>query len=233
MRILLVAATHSEILPMSAILGIPEEPEEGRIIYRKGDMYLEVLITGIGMVATAYRLGCRLSQQHFDLAINAGIAGSFDPAIPVGTVCRVTTDEIDGFGAEDREQFISVFSLGFLNPDLHPFQGGKLCGTPLLQLPDPVSGLASIVPGVAGITSNTSHGNRHSIESLKNRTRAVTESMEGAAFFFACLSSRIPCIQIRAISNQVEERDTSRWNIPLAIRNLNEFLHRIIIEINH
>lgn len=68
--------------------------------------------------------------------------------------------------------------------------------------------------------------------------------MEGAAFFAATENSgknynqiffenkptsvSVPPsdnrIQIRAISNYVEKRDKSKWNMPLAINNLNEFL---------
>lgn len=231
MRILLVAATRPEIGPLIEMLSSPVEQEEGLSIYRHGNLDLEVMITGAGMVATAYRLGCRLSQQSYDMAINAGIAGSFDPAYPVGTVCCVYSDELHDFGAEDREQFIPVFSLGFVKPDTHPFLAGKLPGTPPELLPGPIARLAESIPRVTGITSNTSHGNRHSIDMLKKRTPAVTESMEGAAFYYACRCSLIPCVQIRAISNLVEERDTSRWNIPLAIRNLNDFLKQMIMEI--
>jgi futalosine hydrolase len=55
--------------------------------------------------------------------------------------------------------------------------------------------------------------------------------MEGAAFMFACDQERIPYLQVRAVSNLVEKRNRDRWNIPLAIENLNkkiiEFLDSI------
>ena len=44
--------------------------------------------------------------------------------------------------------------------------------------------------------------------------------MEGAAFFYVCLCENIPFLQIRAISNYVEQRNEKNWNIPLAIKNL-------------
>jgi len=46
------------------------------------------------------------------------------------------------------------------------------------------------------------------------------ESMEGAAFFYACLLEGITCSQIRTISNKVEKRNKDNWNIPLAVKNL-------------
>jgi futalosine hydrolase len=48
--------------------------------------------------------------------------------------------------------------------------------------------------------------------------------MEGAAFFAACAGISGNYIQVRTISNYVEKRDKEKWQMPLAIRNLNDFL---------
>ena len=56
--------------------------------------------------------------------------------------------------------------------------------------------------------------------------------MEGAAFFYVCLQEKIPFLQIRSISNYVEKRNKSNWNIPLAIDNLNVVLLDIINSLN-
>ena len=43
-----------------------------------------------------------------------------------------------------------------------------------------------------------------------------------------CEQFAIPCIQIRAISNKVEKRNTENWNLDLAISNLNTEAEKII-----
>ena len=85
-------------------------------------------------------------------------------------------------------------------------------------------GVMSNLPTVKAITSNTVRGNAASIARIQNISRADIESMEGAAFFFACLSEKIPCLQVRSVSNMVEERDKSRWSLDLALKNLNRIL---------
>lgn len=58
---------------------------------------------------------------------------------------------------------------------------------------------------------------------------AEIENMEGAAFFRACLCSLaggVEFLEIRAISNIVGE-DISKWNIPLALKNLTEELNAL------
>jgi len=54
------------------------------------------------------------------------------------------------------------------------------------------------------------------------------ESMEGAAFFYACLMAEVPFLEIRSISNFVEPRNRDAWDLPLAIGNLNQVLAEIL-----
>jgi futalosine hydrolase len=46
--------------------------------------------------------------------------------------------------------------------------------------------------------------------------------MEGAAVFYVCNWLGVDCLQIRAVSNYVEPRETAYWNIPLALEKLSE-----------
>ena len=77
---------------------------------------------------------------------------------------------------------------------------------------------------VKAITVNTVHGDAESIAQTIDRFKPQIESMEGAAFFFACQQSQVTGIQIRAISNKVERRNRANWEIELAIKNLNNML---------
>ncbi len=75
---------------------------------------------------------------------------------------------------------------------------------------------------VKGITINTVHGNKKSISKVISLYQPDVESMEGAAFFYACNKFNIPALQLRSVSNYVERRNVKNWNIPLAVKNLNE-----------
>jgi futalosine hydrolase len=75
---------------------------------------------------------------------------------------------------------------------------------------------------VRGITVNKSHGRSESISEIKAKFPAQVESMEGAAVFYVCNWLGVDCLQIRAISNYVEPRETAFWNIPLALEKLSE-----------
>ncbi len=92
---------------------------------------------------------------------------------------------------------------------------GDRPGVPLVNPAPPA--LFSALPQAAGNT----------VPALEARWRCVpadVETMEGAAFFEACLAAAIPFAEIRAVSNVVGETDHARWDIPLALQNLQNCL---------
>ena len=69
------------------------------------------------------------------------------------------------------------------------------------------------------------------IKEIMDAHTPVLESMEGAAFFFCCMNEKIPCLQIRSISNYVEKRNKENWDIPLALKNLHSSLVELLSRI--
>ena len=214
MRILIVAATAPEIGNLAADLRFSDydcdqcaniNPELKKIY---NGLDISILITGAGMVPTAFALGKHLAKNTYDLAINIGIAGSFDRDIALGEVVEITQDTFAELGAEDNEVFITIDELGF----------GKSSFSSTYPFPAKFN-----LKKTAAITVNTVHGNEASIKKLSSRVNAQIESMEGAAFFYACAAAGVPCMQIRAVSNYVEKRNRDTWQIGLAIKNLNKF----------
>ena len=63
-----------------------------------------MLVSGVGMVATATWCSHALARERYDLALNLGVCGSFDRTLPLGTVVHVVTDRLAELGAEDGER---------------------------------------------------------------------------------------------------------------------------------
>ena len=169
------------------------------------------------MIATATWCGRVLARQPYDLAVNLGVCGSFDPAYPPGTVVNVVADCIPELGAEDDERFLTVHQLGLLGPDDAPFAGGRLVNPEA-----PANRVIAGLRAVNGITVNTVHGNEQSIARVVERFKPDVESMEGAAFMYACLVSGGRFAQVRAVSNTVEKRNRDAWKLREAIEALND-----------
>ena len=221
MNLLIAAATPLEIAPFIAHLA-PYRVEEKPESYNTGSDQISVCITGVGSTPAAWALTRALLSGPFDMALQAGIAGSFDAAVPPGEVLRVRSDCFGDLGAEEGDRFLDLFEMGLQDPDAPPFTGGRLVA------PEPPLPLAAPLRAVDAVTVSTVTGRVSTLKRISARYRPVTESMEGAAFHYVCLQSRIPFLQIRSISNQVGVRDKSRWDIPLAVETLNAFLIRLI-----
>jgi futalosine hydrolase len=67
------------------------------------------------------------------------------------------------------------------------------------------------------VTVSTCTGTTSKAAEIENRTDGICENMEGAAVALACQQLSVPLLEIRGISNLVEDRDTSRWNLRLAM----------------
>jgi len=169
-----------------------------------------VLITGMGMINTSIQITKELMQNKYDLVINMGVAGSFSKDYVIGDVVEVVEDNFSELGFENGNDF------------------GQFSDSEIVTKYSVES--KTNLQKVKGITVNTVHGNEQSIAEIVNRLNPDVESMEGAAVFKVCNEFAISCIQIRAISNNVEKRNKANWNMPLAIHNLNNQVAKIIME---
>ena len=176
MKILFVAAVEFELAVARAV-----RPGPGSVF----------LCTGMGPEATRGALERIFADNRFDLAVDVGIAGSYDTGrFPVGSVVQVVAERF----------------------------GGR-SGLPLRNPSPPVSFAA--LPEASGNTVPA-------LEACYRAVEADIETMEGAAFFEACLAADIPFAEIRAVSNAVGEEDRTRWNIPLALARLQTALKTLL-----
>jgi futalosine hydrolase len=224
MKILIVSATPFEIATLIETLGKPQTLNNHLSSYHTQQHQIDILITGVGMVFTTFHLSMVLSQQKYDCAINAGVAGAIDKSLSLGQLVNVTHDFFYELGAENGDAWLSLKELSLLTENDLPYTNNGLLNN---KLPN-ISSIKELKQ-VFGQTVNKVHGNMQSIKILQSNSEAQIESMEGAAFLFCCLFYSLPCAQIRAISNFVEVRNKDNWKMKEAIINLNDFLKKILI----
>ena len=198
-RILLVSATQQEMPVL--------EHED-----------VDVLVTGVGMVATTFSLTRKLTGSQYDLVMNVGIAGSFRSQFQLGHVVQVVSDRFAELGVEDHELFIPADKLDLVGTDELLFETNERLGS---------------LQEASGITVNRVHGAQDSIASVNRQFSPDIESMEGAAVAYVCKQFGIPWVQVRAISNRVEPRNRAAWNIPLALENLHVEVRKCIDDLRN
>ena len=150
---------------------------------------------GLGHGGAAARVPARLSLSScrlHDLALNFGVFALRPYAGPARSPpCR---DRLRNWPPR-MGTFLTLAELGLPGED------------EIVNRAPPRSGALDELPRVRGITVNTAHGNARSIAVITQRFTPQVESMEGAAFMYACLINEVPFAQVRAVSNVVERRN--------------------------
>ena len=204
MQILLIAATATEIEPFTA-----------------ANSQADVLITGVGVPSTIYHLQKRIHQMDYDFIIQAGIAGSFTNEIEPGKVLLVKQDCFADLGIEEKGNYTPVFNTAFADKDEFPFTDGWLVNSNEVLS-------KNRLPNVKALTINKVSDSELQKQQFIQTFNAGIETMEGAALHYVFLQEQIPFLQIRSISNQVGERDKTKWKTKEAIENLNKELQILI-----
>lgn len=228
MKILIVSATFAEVAPLLSNPTVTVSKLNEKVYTRKyGNVALDVLIAGVGMFATAYEMGSWLARKYYDLIIGVGIAGSFNKKIGIGNVVLVQSEQIADLGIEEDEGFVPIRQLSFFDPNLFPFSEGILQGDAFRPK---LSALRQFQL-CKGVSVNTGSGRTATIRQINRLFKPDIETMENAAFFYACLSIRQPhFIALRAVSNLIDLRSRQEWDMPLAVNALHEAICAILNE---
>lgn len=214
MRLLIVAATTFEIEMLLSYLDQRFE-KINYLCYKRKETEIKICITGVGMMLTSFRVLESILEYKPQFALQVGVAGSFDKQLKLGDLVLVHSETMADLGAEDHFEFLDIFDLGLMQPDESVFKAK--------QLVNPIANQWNL-PFVNAISVNAASGCAATIKMRQEKYECIIESMEGAAFHLVCLKYQIPFLQIRAISNYVEPRDKSKWEMKKAIHKLNNWI---------
>lgn len=183
------------------------------------------LVTGVGILETAVVLADFLAGGPGAAVlkvINVGVAGAYSGS---------------GLGLLDialAEEEI-VADLGVCcGDDIQPLNGIEVNSHMemdkifLERAGDALRRAAIIFRQGPFATVNSVSGTAERGAALRRRWRVICENMEGAATARVCRGFGIPCLELRAVSNMVEDRDTSRWRLNEAARRGAEALRAIL-----
>jgi futalosine hydrolase len=220
-KLLIVTATSSEAGVLKNISGMISVPGG----YHYGIYEINLLVAGVGSISTAWALKQWISMNGKpDIAINAGIAGSYRDELIIGDVVMPVTDCFADAGIEDGGNFLTLAEAGLISANEFPFREGKLYSDNMYT-----NKIKSILKPVRAITVNTVTGSESSREKLVKKFNPDIETMEGATFFYICSREKVPFLALRSISNKIEARNKNNWNIPLALNNLSEKLIEVML----
>jgi futalosine hydrolase len=202
---LATAATEIEMAPLRLLL--------------ERDLPCFTLVTGAGPVEAAVRLAGFLarSAQKITAVVNVGVAGGYlqpdgesGPALLDLYLAETETFGDLGICYPDRIEFLSEEMTGrisFLMDRNLIADARRICK--VHDIPVKIGAFVT----VAGVSASLIRG-----EMLRSRFQGHCENMEGASIARVCAEYSLPLLEIRCISNLVEDRDQKRWRLPEACK---------------
>lgn len=178
-------------------------------LFKRDDV--SVVISGVGLTATALATSKAIQQGRPDIVILAGIAGVFPHApFKIGEVVLVETEVEGDLGFFTPKGFVHLAHL----PIDMEFERRHTLSCPHLPEGAPFSLARSISLNAAMAPFVDTHN-------------VDLENMEGAAFFHVCLQENQRFIELRAISNLVKIGDDN-WDMQGSVLALTNGLHTLI-----
>jgi len=202
--LLIAVATENEIKPLEHFLAASDR--------------VEVLVTGMGPVTTAASLSNYLTLYGSRIkgVMNIGVAGAYiDSGVAILDICLAQEEVLGDFGI-CMQDGIQDFDLGLLTPS-----------APLLFNNDLAPRFENILNDhniafkiVNFVTVNCCTGTTKRGKFLREKFAAGCENMEGAAVAMVCQNFNIPSVELRCVSNMVEDRNTANWQLSEAIEKI-------------
>lgn len=183
---------------------------------------------GIGKVNAAHSVTLLLEEQKPDILILFGIGGAYAQA-GVGDVVIAVSENYGEEGVMTPDGWKPMEFTGFplLKNDLEYFNTFAM-DRKLSQLAIKASkNIGLNVHSGNFITVSQCSGTQKTGEIIAKRFNGICENMEGAAVAHICAKYKVPMIEIRGISNIIEDRDLKKWNIPLAVSNCSKAVNEV------
>jgi len=183
-----------------------------------------LLHCGVGKANAAAATATLLGNYRPTAVISFGCGGAYPRSnLQVGDLA-VATEEI--FGDEGVMAPTGFLDMRNLELPLWQTNGQRYfnhypVAPTLLEkvrtlLDSPVGKMFHVAEFGSFVTVSTCSGTLAEGEKLARRTGGLCENMEGAAIALVCLQHRIPFLELRGISNLVEDRDVGRWELKKA-----------------
>jgi futalosine hydrolase len=172
---------------------------------------LVVVAGGVGPAASA-AAAMAGALDGADLLLSLGIGGAYHAAqLRPGDVVVATRIIAADLGAMSESRFLDIRTLGFGVAEHE-------CEPELIERARDALDAATL-PVVVGpvLTLSTATGTDERADELMSRHGAIAEAMEGAGVAHVAALVGVPVLEMRTISNAIGRRDTSTWDIPLAI----------------
>lgn len=171
------------------------------------------LVTGVGVLETSLALSRYLDTrgQDIDAVINIGVAGAYiydgKRKADLLEICIAQREVLGDLGIcyGDHIEPLAEQMLHAANYNLDP---DLIAQAKILLQAEQIPVRCGKFVTVSGVSATQRRG-----EMLGSVHQGLCENMEGCAVARVCSEFKLPLLEMRAISNLVEDRDTDSWKL--------------------
>lgn len=185
--------------------------------------------TGIGKVNSAHAATKVIEYIKPEVIINIGIGGAYPDSGLNKKDIAICTKEIYGDEGleEENGRFSSMEKMNFpllVKGDRCFYNEFALNSTLANHVEEILSNnfVSKKIKTGSFITLSSCTTSIKRASYLETKHKGICENMEGAAIAHVCAMYDVELIEIRSISNIVENRDRAKWDIPGALKTLYE-----------
>ncbi len=220
----LVREMRAELLPGACIRPIWRATSPSGMVY--------LALTGIGKVNAASVVTSLLERFAPRLIVNTGCGGAYcGSGLRVGDIAVATAEIYGDEGVLTLEGWHSLELIGIPSVER---KGNRYSNEFPLSMEASAKvfqfGVSLGLPIRRGkfITVSTCSGTSLRGDELHRRFGGICENMEGAAIAHVTLLHDTGFLELRGISNMVEDRDVSKWDIPLSVEMVQRFIFKCL-----
>ncbi|MCM0080133.1 futalosine hydrolase [Geomonas sp. Red32] len=202
--------------------------------YRGSVAGREVLcaVTGIGKANAASATTVLLERKEIELLVNIGCGGAFPgQGLSVGGLAIATSECFADEGVLTPQGWHGLDLIG-----IPLFEHGGRPVFNAVELPGELASFSLQLARRLGVsaqqgpflTVSTCSGTSARAAELLAHFPALCENMEGAAVAQMALLYGVPFLEVRGISNLVEDRDLSRWDLKGAVTAAQSFVLELL-----
>lgn len=192
------------------------------------------LLTGIGPVEAAVQVTAVLARAAtpFQAVLNLGLAGAYPLDEGEGAslldLCLATGEVLGDLGVCSQDGIEPLRGDSFQVIDTFPLDPALPTRARALLADGPWPVRSGTFVTVSCVSGSRARGLL-----LARQHRALCENMEGAAVARACLQFNLPLLELRCISNLVEDRNLANWQIQKACARCGEAAALVLKGLSH
>jgi futalosine hydrolase len=232
--IIVTASTMQELTLLIRAAGASPAGDGFREVYggRIGKCPIIIAVTGMGKVNAASAVTALLEKTSPRLLINTGCAGAYGGSgLTVGDLAIASAEIFADEGVATPAGWKPLDCIGI--PLVQRNSSSFYNEFPLSMRYAEKAVHLAVALGLhvrrgKFLTVSTCSGTAARGDELHRLFGGVCENMEGAAVAQVALMYNVDSFEVRGISNMVEDRDLSRWDITRAVEQVQRFLVKYI-----